>query len=237
MIKRNFDIIVIGGGMVGLSIAYQILKRGLSSSIAIIEKESELGIHSSGRNSGVLHSGLYYKPNTVRSKVCISGAKRLKEWIKENKIPINNCGKVVIPQRVDLDKELDILESRGKENGAVVEMLDEKQLKELVPIARSASGRALWSPNTSVVNPIEIIKKLKEKLLKKRVVFYMSEINWRKSSNKTITLSSGEIINFAWIVNCSGLNADKTAHKFNVGLEYSLMPFKGIYWQIKKNPV
>ena len=96
--NKVYDFVIIGGGMVGLSLARQILERGISKSICILDKEKELGLHSSGRNSGVLHAGIYYKPNSIKAKVCISGSKRLKEWIKDKKLPINNCGKLIIPQ-------------------------------------------------------------------------------------------------------------------------------------------
>lgn len=236
MIKKCFDIVIIGGGMVGLSIAHQIIERGLFKEILIVEKEKDIGLHGSGRNSGVLHAGIYYEPNTIKAKVCVSGAKRLKDWIKEKKIPINNCGKVVIPQRFDLDKKLNLLEERGKKNGAKVEILDENNLKDIAPYARSASGRGLWSPNTSVVNPSKVMQELKKDLIKKGVIFYMDEMNWfKKKSDRQITLTHGETINYAWLINCAGLNADKIAHNFGIGLNYRLMPFKGIYWQIKKN--
>ena len=229
MINRNFDIAIIGGGMVGLCIAYQILKRGLFKKIVIIEKENKLGMHSSGRNSGVLHSGLYYQPNTLKAKVCISGARKLKEWISENNIPINNCGKVVIPQRLDLDKELDLLFLRGQQNGVKIQMIDEKQLNELAPLARSASGRALWSPNTSVVNPIKVINKLKEQLIDMGVVFYLAEISWVKNdSQKELILTNGETINFSWLINSSGLNADKTEYEV-IGKVGDIAPDESIW--------
>ena len=236
MIKNNFDIVIIGGGMVGLAIAYQIIERGFLKDILIIEKEKDIGFHSSGRNSGVLHSGIYYEPGSIKAKVCVSGAKRLKAWIHEKKIPIKNCGKVVIPQRFDLDEKLSLLEERGKRNGAKVEILDENQLKEIAPFAKSASGRGLWSPNTSVVNPSKVMQELKKDLIKKGVIFCMDEINWlRKIPDKQIILTNGETINYAWLINSAGFNADKIAHNFEIGLEYNLMPFKGTYWQIKKN--
>ena len=99
-------ILIIGAGMVGMSLAYQLIKKGISKSIAIIEKEKMPGLHSSGRNSGVLHAGLYYEPNSLKAKVCISGAKRLKQWIKERSLPINNCGKIIVPTSKKLDEQI-----------------------------------------------------------------------------------------------------------------------------------
>ena len=154
----NFDFCIAGGGMVGLSIAHQLIERKISSRILIIDKEKELGKHSSGLNSGVLHAGLYYEPKSLKAKVCVEGSKRLKRWIKERNLPINECGKVIVPQDPHLDNQLDLLYQRGLDNGAIVEMWNEKELKKRFPIVRSSSGRALWSPNTSVVKSKVVLK-------------------------------------------------------------------------------
>ena len=119
----NFDFVIIGGGMVGLTIAHQLIEKDISINICIVDKETSLGAHSSGRNSGVLHAGIYYKPGSTRAKVCIDGAKRLKQWIDYKKLPIKNCGKIIVPQKYELDNQIDNLYKRGIENGAVVEII------------------------------------------------------------------------------------------------------------------
>ena len=96
--------------------------------------------------------------------MCVEGAQRLRSWVEERKLPLNACGKVIVPQRAELDSQLDVLASRGKSNGAKVELWDAKQLNELIPEARTASGRALWSPNTAVVSPKSVIRRLREEL-------------------------------------------------------------------------
>ena len=93
------EIIIIGGGMVGISIAYQIIERNISKNILIIDKEDNLGLHTSGRNSGVLHAGIYYKPGSLKAKVCIEGSKRLKKWILSRDLTLNPCGKIIIPTK------------------------------------------------------------------------------------------------------------------------------------------
>ena len=116
---------ILGGGMVGLSIAHQIKETRPDLSILIIDKEINLGAHSSGRNSGVLHAGVYYEPNTIKAKVCIDGAKRLKNWCKNNGIPVLACGKVITPQKDHLDSQLNLLYDRGTANGAKISFLNE----------------------------------------------------------------------------------------------------------------
>jgi len=231
------DVLIVGGGMVGLSTAYQLLEHNITSNIIVIDKEAKLGLHSSGRNSGVLHSGLYYKPDSLKASVCVDGQQRLRKWIEEQGLPLNPCGKVIVPQRYELDSKLDLLAKRGTSNGAKVEILDEHQLHEIIPFARSASGRALWTPSTVVVKPLLVIKRLME-LLQQRGVRIMNTAilaeHWQLDPNKSILkLHNNERIMYKHLFNCAGANADTVAHLFGVGLDYRLLPFKGLYWQIK----
>ena len=232
----NSDILILGGGMVGLSLANQILERGVSNSIIILDKEVRLGLHSSGRNSGVLHAGLYYKPGSLKARVCIDGSKRLRNWVEERRLPINPCGKVIVPQDLDLDPQLDILADRGKKNGATVEFLDQNQLKELIPEARSSTGRSLWSPNTAVVKPIKVVNQLRNELESRGVIFFDGISHWSvKPQAREICFNDGDLIQYGHVFNCAGLQADRVAHLFGVGMNYSLLPFKGLYWQLKKD--
>lgn len=230
------DYLISGGGIVGLSLAYQLIERKIAKNIIIIDKEPELGLHSSGRNSGVLHAGIYYEPNSLKSKVCISGAKRLKEWIKDKKLKINNCGKLIIPQKSSLDSQLDTLLDRGKKNGALVELINSNEIRKLAPDANITSGRGLWSPKTSVINPLEIIKKLREDLELKGVKIFYSVQNWKvDQSLSCIVIRENIKLHFGHLINASGLQSDKVAHKFNVGFNYKIIPFKGVYWKLRKN--
>ena len=115
--KIHEEIVILGGGMVGLSLAHQLIERKISKKITIIDKENSLGMHTSGRNSGVLHSGIYYPANSLKAKVCKSGSERLKNWIQERNLSINRCGKIILPTKKDLDYQLDILHERGIKNG------------------------------------------------------------------------------------------------------------------------
>ena len=233
---KKCEFLIIGGGMVGLSIAFQLISRKIAKKIIIIEKEKELGLHSSGRNSGVLHAGLYYKPGSLKAKVCVKGSQRLKNWIVDHKIPFKKCGKVIVPNKYCLDKQIDILAERGRANGAEVQIIDESQLREIVPEAVSASGRAIWSPNTAVVKPLEVLNSLKLELKQLGVEIYTSISEWKVDMhNQRIKLKNNYSIYYDHVINSAGLNADKVAHAFDVGKNYRLMPFKGIYWQIKKS--
>mgnify|MGYP002633126671 CR=1 FL=1 len=232
--NQHIDVLIVGGGMVGLCIAHQLLERGISRSIIVLDKEPELGRHSSGRNSGVLHAGLYYKPGSLKAQVCVSGSRRLRAWVEERQLPLNPCGKVIVPPRADLDPQLDVLAERGRANGAVVEFWDAQQLKELIPEARSASGRALWSPNTAVVKPIKVVKRLRQDLADRGVRFLQDQPHWKaRPAQQSLELTDGTRLQYGHLFNCAGLQADRVAHQFGVGSLYSLLPFKGLYWQLK----
>jgi len=234
MSQHNCDVLIAGGGMVGLSLAHQLIERGITGSVLILDKETELGRHSSGRNSGVLHAGLYYKPGSLKAKVCVNGARRLRNWIEERKLPLNTCGKVIVPQRIELDSQLDLLAKRGSANGATVEMWDESQLQQLIPEARSSSGRALWSPNTAVCKPAKVIEQLQKELKDRGVRILTSQKGWKAEPTlKQIRLNNDELISYGHFFNCGGLQADRIAFPFGVGHEYSMLPFKGLYWQLK----
>ena len=231
--SNSYEIIILGAGMVGLSLASQLLKRGISKKILVLDKEESVGMHSSGRNSGVLHAGLYYAPKSLKAKVCVSGSKRLKNWIKENDLQINNCGKVIIPQKISLDSQLDLLAERGRANGARVEFWNNQKLKENFPQFKSISGRALWSPNTSVVKPKEIIERLKINLENSGVKTLTSFTDYELDiKRKIIKKKNGDLINFEYLFNCCGMNAIKIAKKCFVGNQYKVIPFKGMYWKL-----
>jgi L-2-hydroxyglutarate oxidase LhgO len=234
MSSHPSDVLIVGGGMVGLCIAHQLLERGVTTSITVLDKEPSLGRHSSGRNSGVLHAGLYYKPGTLKAQVCVAGARRLRAWVEERNLPLNPCGKVIVPPRADLDPQLDVLAERGRANGATVELWDARQLQELIPEARTASGRALWSPNTAVVKPIKVVDQLQRELQQRGVRFVQNQPGWSaKPQQQKLILCEGTTLSYGHLFNCAGLQADRVAHQFGVGRHYSLLPFKGLYWQLK----
>ncbi len=233
---KSCDYLIVGGGIVGLTIANQLVQRKFTSNIIIIDKEDELGQHSSGRNSGVLHAGIYYEPGSLKSKVCVSGATRLKEWMIDRGLSIKKCGKLIIPQKAELDPQLDNLFNRGKENGALISFVNAREIEKIVPEANITSGRGLWSPNTSVVNPLDVINQLKKELIEAGVKIITSAKNWTLNRiGSRITVNQNIQINFGYLINSAGLYADQVAQKFDVGNDYKIIPFKGIYWKLRRN--
>lgn len=232
--RQTTDICIIGAGMVGLSIAHQILKRYPSISVTVIEKEPDAGVHSSGRNSGVLHAGLYYEPHSLKAKVCVAGAKRLRAWCENEELPVMACGKVITPQKIELDSQLDVLLDRAQANGAAAELIDEQQFHELVPDGNTASGRALWSPGTCVVKPTLVIKRLKQRLQEKGVQFIFSQEKFKAlPDSRQLVLPDNTSLSYGHLFNCAGLHADRIAHQYGLGGNYTILPFRGNYWQLK----
>ena len=230
------EVVIIGGGIVGLTLAYQLLRRNITSNILIIDKEEKLGMHTSGRNSGVLHSGIYYPTNSLKAKVCKEGSERLKCWIKDRNLSINICGKIILPTSKKLDNQLDILFDRGIKNGSKVEIIDKNRLHKIVPQASCITGRAIWSPNTSVVKPLEIINRLEAELTAKGVDLLLgSKIEIINPEKNSITLKNGLKIFYKYLINSSGSNALKISKNFQIGNNYQLLPFKGLYWKLKKS--
>lgn len=230
------DIVILGGGMVGLCIAHQILEHNPDTKVTIVDKEPELGAHSSGRNSGVLHAGIYYPPGTVKATVCVNGAKRLRAWCENEGLPILSCGKVIAPQSESLDPQLDLLYDRGKKNGAEVYLIDHDEFKGKVPFGRTASGRALWSPNTCVVKPKSVLNRLAKILKSKGVRFLLGvsllDVDPEKSHLILASSSSTHTLEYGYLFNTTGLQSDRVAQKFSIGMKYTLLPFKGLYWKL-----
>ena len=222
--------------MVGMAIAHQLLEKTPSLSITIIDKEPEVGKHGSGRNSGVLHAGLYYEPGSVKAQVCVDGARRLRAWCEEEKLPVLICGKVVTPQKASLDGQLEVLVERGTKNGATVEHIDEQQFRSLVPEGYTSTGRAIWSPNTCVVKPALVMQRLEQRLKDKGVDFiYGTSLMKALPQSQTIVLTGGKEVSYGHLFNCAGLHSDKVAQQFGAGLDYTMLPFRGSYWQLKKD--
>ncbi|MFZ4510332.1 MAG: FAD-dependent oxidoreductase, partial [Candidatus Nanopelagicales bacterium] len=142
---RGYDVAVIGGGIVGLALADAWLGRHPGSSVLVLDKEERLAEHASGRNSGVLHAGFYYAPDSLKAQLTRRGNQLLKAFCAEQGVPVRETGKVVVTTSAEQLASLDDLYGRGQANGVPLEMVDEAALREIEPLARTHE-RALWSP-------------------------------------------------------------------------------------------
>jgi len=231
--KKYYDYIVLGAGIVGLSIARELISREPDASLLVIEKEGQPGMHASGRNSGVLHSGIYYPSGSVKAHVCTEGARAMALYCREHGLPIEQIGKVIVPSCIEHDPQIDLLHERAHSNGARVELIDARQLEEIEPEARTASGRALYSPDTAVIDPLAILQHIREALKVAGVNFrYHSPCSGADVENSVVRCHD-EAFKFGHLYNATGAFADRIAKMFGVGDEYVLMPFKGRYYRLK----
>jgi len=227
-VRRNWDFLVVGCGIVGLTVALEI-RRAFGGSVCILEKESEIGAHASGRNSGVLHAGIYYKPGTLKAKLCVEGNRLLREYCLEKGIR-SVRGKVVVAKH---GRELPVLlelEQRGRANGTRVRLVDVKELAEIEPYARTVE-KALYSPDTWVIDPREVLAGLLEDAhaLGVETRFGVRLLGLKDGE----ALTSEGRMGFGFLVNAAGAHADRVAHMQGVGLEYTMVPYKGIYLRLR----
>ncbi len=224
-LTSNFDYIIIGAGIIGLTVAYELINRFPDLKILLIEKESDVAQHASGRNSGVLHAGFYYTADSLKARFTVEGNRRMKAFCHANGITVNETHKVVIAANADDLKMLHELKRRGDRNGVTLELIDETQLKTIDPNIKTYQ-QALYSPNTASVDPREVCQKLKA-LLKNRIDF---RFNTRVQQIKENRIVAGKFsAGFNYLINCAGLYADKIARQMGVGKAFTMLPFKGLY--------
>jgi (S)-2-hydroxyglutarate dehydrogenase len=232
MVLDQANILIVGAGIIGLTIARELVKAGYRD-IIIIEKEPELGRHASGRNSGVLHAGIYYAPDSLKAKSCLNGNFLMRAYCKEKGLPLLENGKVIVTRTPQELPVLDELFTRATANGAKVEMIDERRLAQIEPNAKTVE-RALFSHYTAVVDPKAVLKSLKQDLEDSgKVKFYFGCcLTSVRGVSKAFT-NRGEI-SYERLVNAAGAHCDKVAAMFGVGKKYRLIPFKGVYRLLRK---
>jgi L-2-hydroxyglutarate oxidase LhgO len=227
MAANNFDFGVIGAGIVGLAIANRLRQLHPSATIAVFDKETSVGKHASGRNSGVLHAGFYYSPDSLKAALTRDGNKLLRDFCLEEDVRVKETGKVVVAQNSSEVATLRELHRRGNENGVVTELVTPDQLADIEPLAKT-SDLALWSPNTAVANPLEVTQALANKVLREGSELKLGHKVLQVFQNRIITNLGNYSIGH--IINCAGLYADKIAKPFGYCDDYMMLPFKGLYW-------
>ena len=233
------DVAVIGGGIVGLALADAWLAAHPGDRVVVFDKEERLAAHASGRNSGVLHAGFYYAPDSLKAQLTRRGNQMLRAFCAEAGVPVRDTGKVVVTTSADQLPPLDELYARGQANGVPLEMVDEAGLRELEPLARTHE-RALWSPSTAVADSRAVVEALAERVRERgggaRRVGTAAPDGPVRLGTPVVDAGPGWIrtpyqrIEVGHTINAAGLYADRVAHWFGVGEDYRMLPFKGLYW-------
>ncbi len=220
------DFLVIGGGVIGLNIARRLRRVFPGASVRLIEKEVDCGLHASGRNSGVLHAGFYYSPDSLKAKFTWSGNRLLTEYCGEKKIPLNKCGKLVVAKDQADHAGLDELLRRGRANGIPLEELSEQDAKAIEPRVKTCA-RALFSPATSTVDPNQVMQAMKKDAIDEGIKVHCGVRYLSSSKGRVLTTDGAHDVGY--VVNAAGLYADRIAQDYGFSQHYRILPFKGLY--------
>ena len=232
MNSRN--VIIVGGGIVGLATAYRLSERYPGARITLLEKESAVGQHQTGHNSGVLHSGLYYKPGSVRARLAVSGIRQMVAFCQENAIPHEVCGKLVVAADESEVPRLRALEERGQANGLQgLRWLERDAMREIEPHVGGVA--ALRVPQEGIVDYPRVSTTLAARLAERgaRVVTGARVTRLERSGSGWIAHTSGGDFTGDFVITCAGLHADRVAEMAGERREMRILPFRGEYYKIK----
>ncbi len=234
MSDDRFDVIIIGGGIVGLATAREILQRSPKTKLLVVEKEHELAAHQTGHNSGVIHSGLYYRPGSLKAKLCVTGAARMVEFCRENNVPHEICGKVVVATCKSELPALEELFSRGTQNGVPgLRRLSREQVREIEPYANGIAG--IHVPGTGITDFVAISKKYAEHIRAAggEIRTDAEVYGFRRADSATVVQTKAGDFAGKLVINCAGLYGDRVARLAGATVEIQSIPFRGEYYDLK----
>jgi len=228
----DFDLAVIGGGIVGLSTAMQMTERFPGLSVAVLEKEPALGSHQTGRNSGVIHAGVYYQPGSLKARFCREGVAATIQFCQEREIPFEQCGKLLVATEREELPRMEALYERAIENGIVMERLDRLELAHREPRIRGLA--ALYSPTTGIVDYARIAMAMADVVRERGgQVMTGAEVTRIEESPSGVTLDVGsDRIRARHLIAASGLQADRIARMCGVETDFRIVPFRGEYYRL-----
>ena len=235
MESSQYDIVIIGGGILGLSTAMQLLERSPQWRVAVVEKEEELATHQTGHNSGVMHSGIYYRPGSRKAQFCVAGLNNMIKFCEENEIEFQQCGKVIVALHESELGRLQDLYERGTANGVRdLEIVGPERLKEIEP--HTAGVRALWAPHTGIVDFTKVAAAFANKFQQAGGDIFTG------AAVKKITRSTGSValettkgtLQAKYLINCAGLYADKVASMTGENVGVRIIPFRGEYYTLRQ---
>ncbi len=232
---KEFEVVVIGAGIVGLATAHQLLANNPSLRICVLEKEAAVAMHQTGHNSGVIHSGIYYKPKSLKAENCKRGYDMLLQFAQENDIKHEICGKVIVATQASEMKALDNIFERGVANELHgIKKINAEQVREIEPYVQAIAG--VFVPQTGIIDYVAVAKKYAERLLNAgaTIVFEAKVKNIIEKSNHSIVeIENGEAISAAMVVNCAGLYSDKIAKMTSPDADVQIIPFRGEYYELR----
>lgn len=226
------DLVVIGGGIVGLAAAYRIGERFPALSIAVLEKEPGVGRHQSGRNSGVLHSGIYYEPGSLRAQICRAGKQEMEEFCRTQSLPYEVCGKVIVAVNAAELPALDRILERGHRNGVRCERIGAEHLRDIEP--HTAGIAAIHVPDAGIVDYVRVCERLAHLVGEHggHVVANFRVTAIEAHGDRVVVRGPAGEITAKRVINCAGLYSDRVARLSGQKLGARIVPFRGEYWQL-----
>jgi L-2-hydroxyglutarate oxidase len=231
---KYYDVAIIGGGIVGLATALSIMQNRPETKLILLEKESSIAQHQTGNNSGVIHSGIYYKPGSLKAKNCLDGYKLLLDFARENNIPFDLCGKIIVATENSELPGLEILYQRGIENGLTgLKWIEADQIKDYEPHCRGI--KALFVPQTGIIDYKLVAAKYAENIEKLggEIKTGLKVLNIRKAESGSVIETSADSLEAKLVINCAGLYSDKVAGLTHANLDTRIIPFRGEYFMLK----
>lgn len=236
MNERKFDFVIVGAGIIGLSTAYELLKVKPDKKVLIIEKEKKVSSHQTGRNSGVIHSGIYYRPNSLKAKNCLLGYKLLIEFAKKNKIPFELTGKLVLAIKNKQIKSLNKLYDYGIKNGLKnIRILNKDEILRIEPNCTNAI-KALYVPQSGIIDYAKVSQILVDLLIKKNAILKLNTklLDIKEHQLNVEILTSNGSYSAKSVILCTGVYSDKFLSK-SLKRNYRILPFKGEYFNLKED--
>lgn len=233
MAEQNYDVIIVGGGIVGLATAYKLTKKFPDKKVLVLEKEQEVAAHQTGHNSGVIHSGIYYKPGSYKAKNCVAGRRELVEFAKEHNIPHDICGKIIVATHESELAHMNKVFNNGLANGVEgIEMIDAKRISEIEPSCVGIAG--IWVPCTGIIDYADVAKKYVELIHKAgSKVIKGCEVTGFINHDKNVEVNSTQgKFTASYIITCGGLQADRLAKKQGKKSDAAIVGFRGDYFDL-----
>lgn len=231
----KYDFIIVGAGIVGLATALKLQEKDSSKKILVIEKENKVSAHQTGNNSGVIHSGIYYKPGSLKAKNCVHGYKLLIDFCDKHEIEYDLCGKVIVATNNSELPYLDTLLERGKSNGLEnLRRIDKNEINEIEPHVNGIAG--IFVPQTGIIDYKKVSEKYVEVILDNGGIVNLGEevIDFKENSESVEVVTNKNTFHSNAVITCGGLYSDKLAKKTDPKLELKIIPFRGEYYKIKE---
>ena len=233
---QKADVVIVGGGIVGLAVAYKLLNKFPGLHLVILEKEQAIAQHQTGNNSGVIHSGIYYAPGSLKAKNCVEGSRQLLHFCQEAQIPINTCGKLIIAtEQAELER-LKTLYQRGLANGvADLKLVSPADIQKIEPCVTLAL-QGLYSPHTAIINYSAVAQALLQRILERggRLMTNAACLKIQKQSETLIITTTQGVIECGHLINCGGVWADTIARLAGAVVPERIIPFRGEYYLLNE---